>query len=167
MEVVAEVLTQKAQRLRPGTTVVMRSGPQAAPFEGVVRRIEPAGFTKLSSLGVKQKRMRVIVRPTGGASLGAGYRLEAEFQVGRRHGVLGVARQSLLQRPDGSFYVLVVRDGKLNEQEVKIGVAEDLRVEILSGLEEGDQVVSTPDSGLKEGEQVWPVPVVSGSPSGA
>jgi HlyD family secretion protein len=125
----------------------------------VVRRIEPAGFTKLSSLGVEQKRVRVIVRPLAGPPLGAGYRLEAEFLIASKRGVLGVERQSLLQRPDGTFYVFVVRDGKLREQAVRVGVTEDLRVEVVGGLSEGDLVVTAPDSAHKEGAEVSPVPI--------
>lgn len=158
LEAESQVLTQDALRLKAGTPVQLHPGPDRPAFPGVVSRVEPRGFTKLSSLGVEQKRVRVEIRiPHVPKGLGANYRLDAEFMLGQHPGVLSVPRSTLLQKPDGTYFVLVVRAGKLHVQPVKLGVTEDLRVEILSGLAEGDVVVRSPESTMAEGQAVKPV----------
>lgn len=155
LEVVADVLTQDAMRLVPGATVSLQAARGQMPIDGKVKRIEPAGFTKLSSLGVEQQRVRVIValdeRPDG---LGVGYRLQARFYTGRKTGVLMVPRFSVLQAPDGAFYVLKVAGGRLVKAPVTLGLRSDLEMEVLSGLSETDVVVATPDSTTKPGTKV-------------
>jgi HlyD family secretion protein len=155
LEAVSEVLTQDALRLRPGMPVQLYPGPGRPPLKAHVSRIEPRGFTKLSSLGVEQKRVRVLMRLEKiPPHLGSGYRLEAEFLVGRHPQVLALPRPALLQRPDGSFYVFKVVAGRLQEQTVELGVSEDLRVAIQSGLRQGDAVLAAPESGLQDGDEV-------------
>lgn len=155
LEAMSEVLTQDALRLKKGGAVQLYPGPGRPPLEARVSRIEPRGFTKLSSLGVEQKRVRVfmdLTRPPSG--LGAGYRLEAEFVVASHPQVLALPRPALMQKPNGSFYVFKIENGRLRECNVELGVAEDLRVAIRSGLNEGDAVVAAPDSSLQEGDEV-------------
>jgi HlyD family secretion protein len=53
LEVKAEVLSADAVKLREGTPVVFERWGGDLPLEGRVRTVEPAGFTKISSLGVE------------------------------------------------------------------------------------------------------------------
>lgn len=155
MEVVADVMTQDALKLRDGGKVSLHPAMGRKDIPGRVKRIEPAGFTKLSSLGVEQQRVNVIVSFTGDHSgLGVGYRLQARFFTGSKSNALKVPRYSVMQAPDRSFYVLKVLDGKLKKQPVQIGLRSDLELEIIQGLTEKDVIVARPDADLKEGAKV-------------
>jgi HlyD family secretion protein len=158
IEVIADVLTEDALRLGIGGEVALESLAGERMLGGRVRRIEPQGFTKLSSLGVEQQRVNVIVelnepRP----ELGVGFRLHARFFTGSREDALIVPRYSVLQAPDQSFYVFVVEGNQLRRRGVTIGLRSDLEVEVLSGLDEGARVVAAPDSTMEEGASVTPV----------
>jgi len=59
---------------------------------------------------------------------------------------------------DGKSSVFVVRDGKLRLVPVKVGADNGLRVEILSGLTEKDNVVLHPPANLTPGASVESVP---------
>jgi len=127
LEVIADVMTQSALRLRPAGRVVLESAVGRRPIDGTVARIEPAGFTKLSSLGVEQQRVNVIVslaaKPEG---LGVGYRLQARFLTGSKSDALVVPRFSVLQSADQSFYVMKIEAERLKKRTVRIGLRSDL-----------------------------------------
>lgn len=158
LEVIAEVLTPDAMSLAEGASVALEPAVGMATLAGRVKRIEPAGFTKLSSLGVEQQRVNVIVAldeiPPG---LGVGYRLEARFFTGSHQDTLVIPRPAVLQAPDQSFYVFKVQGGELVRQTVTVGLRSDLELEILDGLTGEDTVLAIPNATLREGDGVRPV----------
>jgi HlyD family secretion protein len=85
LEVVVEMLSAQAVRVDVGDAVIIEDWGGEQPLEGVVERIEPFGFTKISALGVEEQRVNVIVRfaspPEARASLGHGFRVEARIVV--------------------------------------------------------------------------------------
>ncbi len=158
MEVVADVLTQDALRLKTGGKVIMNSASGRREISGSVKKIEPAGFTKLSSLGVEQQRVKVIVSlKEQQKDLGVGYRLQARFITGLKENALTVPRFSVLQAQDRSYHVFTVQDEHLQRQPVKLGLKSDLTLEITEGLSETDTIVAKPDASMTEGYDIDPV----------
>jgi len=152
LEVIADVLTQDALRVAPGSDVVLEPAAGFDTIAGKVDRIEPAGFTKLSSLGVEQQRVNAIVSFNDPhEDLGVGYRLQARFITGSKNDAPIVPRFSVLQAPDRSFYVFKVVDGKLARQPITIGLRGDLDMEVTTGLSENDLIVAVPDTTMKDG----------------
>jgi len=74
-----------------------------------VRVVEPAGFTKISSLGVEEQRVLVIVDLTSSdkseKSLGDGYRLEASFIIWEGKDILQVPASALFRNQEGWQYL--------------------------------------------------------------
>ena len=158
LEGIAEVLTPDAMRLAEGSPVTLEPAVGMAGISGHVKRIEPAGFTKLSSLGVEQQRVNVIVALDSlPAGLGVGYRLEARFITGSHPDALVVPRSAVLQATDQSYYVFKVEGGRLVRQPVKIGLRSDTEMEITDGLAGGDCVVALPNATMRKGDRVRPV----------
>jgi HlyD family secretion protein len=164
LEVVADILTQDALRLHIGSQVSLEPALGVEPIPGKVKRIEPQGFTKLSSLGVEQQRVAVIVslqsRDRKGADktfaggLGVGYRVQARFLTGAKPDTLIVPRFTVLQAPNRSFYVFKIAGGKLKKQPVAIGLRSDLELEVTGGLSPADTIVAEPDTTMKDGMSV-------------
>ena len=82
--------------------------------EARVRRVEPAGFLKVSALGVEEQRVNVIadfVSPKEDwQRLGDGYRVEARFVIWEDEDVLQVPASSLF-RVNGGWALFVVENG--------------------------------------------------------
>ena len=155
LEVVVDVLTEEALRLAPGTNVTLESLAFPAPVACRVQRIEPAGFTKLSSLGIEQQRVRGIVGfDTIPPGLGVGYRVHARFLTGRREDALIVPRSAVLQGADGTLHVFEVVDQHLVRRTVELGLRSDLEVEVLSGLARDATLLAAPDATMREGDAV-------------
>jgi len=159
LEVKVEVLSADAVKIKPKTPVLFERWGGNSTLSGRVRVVEPAGFTKISSLGVEEQRVLVIVDITsssqGEQSLGDGYRLEASFVIWEGKDVLQAPASALFRNKDG-WAVFVVKNNKALKREVKIGQRTGLAAEILSGLAEGEDVISHPDNSIGDGSRVRP-----------
>jgi HlyD family secretion protein len=157
MEVRVEVLSADAVRIRPGMTVLFKRWGRDEPLEGRVRRVEPAGFTKVSSLGVEEQRVLVICDITSPVDLwrvlGDGYRLEAHFVVWEGRDVLQVPTSALF-RLGTAWAVFAEEQGKARRRTVEIGQRTGLAAQILSGLTENDKVVAYPDDAIGDGVRI-------------
>jgi len=159
MEVKVEVLSADAVKIRPGTPVLFERWGGNSILSGKVRVVEPAGFTKISSLGVEEQRVFVIAdiisSIKGEHSLGDGYRLEASFIIWEGKDVLQVPASALFRKQDG-WAVFVVKNNRAFKREVKVGQRTGLAAEILFGLAEGEEVISHPDNSIEEGTRIRP-----------
>lgn len=163
MDIEAEVLTQDAVQVRQGNTVEI-FGPAVGdqPIRGTVTQVYPAGFTKVSSLGVEQQRVRVIVglspsdlqRLVTERGLGVGYRVQVKIITLEKEQVLTIPRSALFRNSAGRWQVFAVRNGRAQLQDVEVGLMNDERVEIVAGLEEGTPVVLAPETDLTNGTRV-------------
>ena len=61
LEVVTDLLSTDAVKVRTGQRTLIEGWGGDHALEGVVRRVEPFGFTKVSALGVEEQRVRVII----------------------------------------------------------------------------------------------------------
>ncbi len=164
LEVIVDVLTEDALKLSTSSRVSLEPAAGLSALSGTVKRVEPKGFTKLSSLGVEQQRVNVIVgfdQPP--RDLGVDYRLQAHFFIASKSDALILPRYAVMQSPQGENYVLVVRDGRLARQPVRVGLASDLNLEITEGLTDQDVVVAHPEATMKAGTRVNPL-VLSWTP---
>jgi HlyD family secretion protein len=156
LEVEVEVLSTQAVRIRPDARVLLErwGGP---PLEGRVRTVEPAGFTKVSALGVEEQRVRVIVEITSPRetwqTLGDGYRVDARITLWEAADVLQVPTSSLIRHNDG-WAVFVVEADRARLRAVALGQRAGLATQVLSGLEAGERVVAHPDDRIRDGVRV-------------
>ncbi len=151
LEVVCQVLTADAVRVSKGTPVRLEASGKS--WKGRVTRVEPAGFTKLSSLGIEQQRVNVVIGLSG-SGLGVGYQLQAHFLVRSRSGVLLIDRFSALQSANGRKLVWKVEGNRLHAQPIEVGLASETQLEVVKGLSESDRIVAVPDATMVEGMKV-------------
>jgi multidrug efflux pump subunit AcrA (membrane-fusion protein) len=65
--------------------------------------------------------------------------------------------KTAIRRENGTGVYVLGQDGAVRWQAVTLGASDALRVEVSSGLSEGDAVAESPDQSLKNGEKVQPV----------
>lgn len=158
LEVEVDVLSADAVRIRPGMAVELHRWGGDEPLDGVVRVVEPSGFTKISALGVEEQRVLAIIDITSPherwAGLGDGYRVEALFVLWQGDDVLQVPTSALFRENSGEWAVFVVSDGQVRQRRVALGHRGSLAVEVVDGLEAGEAVVTHPDNSLADGTRV-------------
>lgn len=166
LEVEADVLSEDVVRIRPGDPVEIYGPALGASagqgVSGAVDRIYPAGFTKISSLGVEQQRVTVIVRFAEGAletarrqyELGVDYRVRVRIFTAEQADALLVPRSALFRAADGGQQVFAVRGRRVARVTVQTGLMNDAFAEIKAGLNQGDTVVLAPETTLEAGARV-------------
>jgi HlyD family secretion protein len=154
LEIVTDVLSTDAVNIKPGALVLLEGWGGDHPIRARVRVVEPAGFTKISALGVEEQRVNVIsdfVDPPG--PLGDGYRVECKFITWTGEDLLKVPLGAVFRRGQG-WGAFVVDAGRARLRDIKIGHRNESEVEILSGLAEGQQVILHPSNALRDGARV-------------
>ena len=153
LEVRVEVLSTDAVKIKPGTPVLFERWGGDSPLSGRVRIVEPAGFTKISSLGVEEQRVLVVADitslPENWQGLGDEYRVEAQFIIWEAKDVLQVLASALF-RKDDKWAVFAVENNRSRLREVEVGQRNGLIAEILSGLAEGEIVITHPSDLIKD-----------------
>lgn len=157
LEVRVEVLSSDAVKIKKGTPVLFKRWGGDEPLLGVVRVVEPAGFTKISSLGVEEQRVLIIVDITSPPDtwrvLGDGYRLEAHFIVWEGKDVLQVPASALF-RSGKEWAVFVNDNGRARERTVEVGQRNGLTAEIISGIKANEKVIAHPDDSISDGTRI-------------
>jgi HlyD family secretion protein len=160
LEIRVDVLSQDAVRLRAGTPVLLEQWGGETPLQAVVRRVEPQGFTSISSLGVEEQRVGVVAGFESPAaawadSLGAGYRVLARFVVWQADDVLQVPSSALF-RVGEEWAVFVVEDDRAVRRTVTLGQQSGLVAQVTDGLSEGEVVIVHPSNDVEDGIEVDP-----------
>ncbi|HEX6533984.1 MAG TPA: efflux RND transporter periplasmic adaptor subunit [Gemmatimonadaceae bacterium] len=160
LEVVVDLLSSDAARVRPGMSVSLDGwggageGSEGGIVRGRVRRVEPAATTRVSALGVEEQRVNVIVDVADPpASLGDGYRVDATIVVWEAPDVLGVPASALV-RAGAGWAAYVVDAGRARMRMVDVGRMGGATAEVVRGLAAGDRVIVFPSDKIRDGTRV-------------
>lgn len=156
LEIDADLLSTDAVRIKQGALVWIDNwgGP---PLQGRVSRVDPAGFTKVSALGIEEQRVQTTIDftdpPAKWSALGHDYRVIVHVTIWRAEDVLAVPVAALFRQGD-EWAVFAVRDGHARATIIKVGHRNNRTAEILSGLAAGDRVVLHPSDRITDGVNV-------------
>lgn len=147
-------------RVGQGARVMLDAYP-GQRFEGRIRRIFPAADPATRLVPVE-------VALTGEAARAArpGFLARVAFALGARDGVLLVPASAVVGQA-GAQQVFVVVDGKAERRTVETGLSSEGRVEVVSGLREGEAVVVTGSNNVRNNADVRVVSGPGGAPAGA
>lgn len=159
LEIVADYLSRDAVRVRPGARARVERWGGDGVLEAKVRRVEPSGFTKISALGVEEKRVNVILDlvtpPSERPGLADGFRVETRIVVKQCDDVVLVPAGSLFRRGQ-DWAVFAVENGRATLKPVEIGARTPTMVEVASGLQVDDHVIAHPGDRIVDGIRVAP-----------
>jgi HlyD family secretion protein len=157
LEVRIEVLSRDGVGIEPGARVWLEQWGGDAPLEARVRWVEPAAFTKISTLGVEEQRVNVIADlvgpPARWAGLGDAFRVEARIVRWEGSAIRQVPAGALFQR-GGRWQTFVVEGGAARLREITPGRSDGVHTEIVAGLELGEQVIVYPGDRVRAGSRV-------------
>jgi HlyD family secretion protein len=156
LEVVADLLSTDAVMVAAGAPVEI-DGWGGSQIMGRVARVDPAGFVKISALGIEEQRVQTTIDfvdpPEAWSRLGHDYRVIVHIPVWSTTEAITVPVAALFRKNE-DWAVFVVNDGQARSMPVQIGQRNNRVAQVISGLSVGDQVVLHPSDRVQEGVSV-------------
>jgi HlyD family secretion protein len=158
IEIECDVLSEEVGRVSVGDPVeITGKALNDEIIMGKVKRIYPAGFKKISSLGIEQQRVRTIFEfDNTAAQLRPGTSVDVRIITDEVVDAVAVPERATF-RKDGGWAVFVVEDGEATLTPVEIALKNDDWAAILSGLTAGQTIVAEPKTELEDGMSVSPL----------
>ena len=126
-------------------------------LKGRVRRVEPAAFTKISTLGVEEQRVNVLIDITSPekqwANLGDAYQVDARINVFTRDDATIVPAGALFRTPE-TWKLYVAKDGRAELREVTLVRRSGGYAAVSAGVQAGESVIVYPSDRVVEGVRV-------------
>lgn len=158
IEIVAELLTADALAAPPGSPVIVDRWGGKAPLEGKVRLVEPAGFTKVSALGVEEQRVRVLIDitspPERWRPLGDGYRVGVRIVTRSVRSALKVPASAVFPMEGGGMAVFVFDGKRARRVPVQLVARNGNDAWVGQGVAAGTQVIVYPPPAVGDGVRV-------------
>jgi HlyD family secretion protein len=158
LEIVADLLSTDAVQIKVGAPVRI-DGWGGPPIRGKVVRVDPAGFLKISALGIEEQRVRVTIDfvdpQEAWSQLGHDYRVIVHVTTWSAADVLTAPVSALFRKGD-DWAVFAVDKGRVRTTSVQIGHRNNRVAQVLSGLVAGDRVVVHPSDRIADGSTVAP-----------
>ena len=132
LEVQMQVAESFARELQPGMPGTIEGNGQQ--WKGVVSSISPEVVNNEVAARLRFEGQRP-------EQLRQNQRLSVRVQLDQRARVLSVARGSFVDEGGGRF-VYVLKDGQVQRRAIRLGAQSLARIEVLEGLQAGEQIVS-------------------------
>jgi RND family efflux transporter MFP subunit len=143
LQVVAEVAEEDIPRVVVGQTVLLRTDAfQGRRIEGKVNEITPMG-------DAVARTYRIRIALPDDTPLIVGMSVEANVVTREKEGALLIPSDAVQGNQ-----VFVAEDGRARRRQIKIGIRGTRNVEVVSGLGEGEAIVSPAPADLAEGSRV-------------
>ena len=157
LEVEIDVLSSDAVRIQPGARMKLEYWGGPSPLDARVRLVEPAGFLKISALGVEEQRVWVIGDligpPSEWQSLGDAYRVEARIVIWETNNAVKIPLGALFRQRD-DWAVFKLQGNRASLQRVQIGHRSENEAQVFGGVIEGDVVILHPSDRVTNGATV-------------
>jgi len=147
IELDAEIVETELKNVKVDQKAVV-TVPQTGDFDGKVRLVSPE-VDKTTRLG------RVKIFLGANPTLRIGSFARGRIETARSRGL--AVPSSAVTFDQGSVYVQVVKNDKIERHEVSVGLVAGDLVEVKDGLKEGDLVVTRAGTFLRDGDAVRPI----------
>ena len=121
---------------------------------GKVVEKDPVAKSAQSATGTSASLGAIVTFDQAPNNLFAGFDVDVDITTNTADNTLALPIEALTYNDKNEPIVYVVKDGKVQETKIAIGIQSDKLIEVKSGLKEGDTVVLSPNSDIKNKTEV-------------
>lgn len=149
----ANIEEYDAPLLDIGQKVVMTSdGLEGKEYSGTITRINDSAEETTTNMGTETAVPVEISVDNPDGVLKPGYNLDLEIKIVDKENVIAVSTGAIkTDAKSNTKYVFAIDGGIIKKKEVTTGEESDTSVEILTGLNEGDEIIKSVTDSIKEG----------------
>lgn len=147
----SDILVDDIANIKEGSEVLISNKDLGINYvRGTVRKIYPQAFSKMSDLGIEQKRIKIEISFDGEINdLRPGYDMDIKIITASSKNTLLIEDKAVFEQ-GGKFYVFVNDNGVAKLRQIEKGLESDDMIEVTDGLQEGEQVILSPDEDINE-----------------
>ena len=154
LELVADILSNDAVRLRPGALAHVERWGGDTVLEARLDRIDPMARTKVSALGIEEQRVdayfTLVTPPEARPGLRDGFSVFLRIVEWREEDVVQLPLSAIFREGDG-WAVFVSVEDIAQLRAVTLGRRNGQMTEVRSGLDVGERVVTHPSDAISAG----------------
>ena len=150
-----DILIDDIKDIEIGSEVVIENKDlELFDIKGTIRKIYPKASSKVSELGIEQKRVRTEIdfdEPV--SNLRPGYDMSTKIITLVSNNTLLIDEKAIFEY-QGRNYVFLNDNGIAKMIQVETGIESDEKAEIKKGLKEGDMIILSPGEKIKDGTKI-------------
>lgn len=149
-----EVLASDMTEIDIGSKVVIEDLDLGIKANGKVSFIAPKAFSKISDLGIEQKRVKIDIKPDENIeTFKMNYEVDIKIIIADKENIMAIPNNAIFTDNE-KIYVFKIQNDIAVVSEVKKGIEGEAFTEILEGVVVGDRIIQSPDSKLKNGAKI-------------
>lgn len=149
-----EILAADMKDVKLGSLVRIEDEEMDIHVNGKVVAISPKAYSKVSDLGIEQKRVKIKIKADEkNPHFKMNYEVDVKVVKQRKESATVIPNSAIFKKGDEHF-VLMIANQTLELQKIDIGIEGDRYTEVVKGLALGDKIVSSPGEQLKAGMKV-------------
>lgn len=151
----SDILVDDMANIKEGSEVLIRNKDLGViDVKGTVRKIHPQAFSKMSDLGIEQKRIKIEISFDGEIDgLRPGYDMDIKIITASSQDTPLVEEKAVFEQGENS-YVFVYDNGTARLRQIEKGLESDDMIEVTKGLQEGEKVILSPNENIEDGTKV-------------
>ena len=157
LEIVVDLLSADAVGIAPGALARIEDWGGKGALNARLRRKDPAGFTKVSALGIEEQRVNAVFDitdpPERWQKLGHSFRVTVRIITSFKKDALRVPLGALFRKGD-QWAVYKENNGNAVLTPVTLGKFSLTFAEVLGGLDEGTKIIVYPNDQIQDGTPV-------------
>ncbi len=159
LEIIVDLLSADAVRIKAGARASVSAWGGSDELVARVTRIEPAGFTKVSALGIEEQRVRVVLDFDKSTLSEAARRLGHDYRVFVQITVAEIADAILvplgaLFRNENRWSAYIAVNGRAELRTLEIANRDQLMAEVVSGLAVDERIILHPSDRIAHGVRI-------------
>ncbi|QZY54265.1 efflux RND transporter periplasmic adaptor subunit [Crassaminicella profunda] len=156
LEIVTEINEYDASKMKLGDCVKISGDAfEGKEYKGKVKYVGPFAKTVETGRGKENVvEIKVAIEDID-EYLKPGFSAKMDILTESKKDVYVLPYETIFTKKNGDQVIFVVKNGKVKEQKIEMGIESDLEVEVIGkGLKEKDKVIMNPTENIKDGDSV-------------